>query len=125
MDGWIGLDWILLRGLVQLEHLAVLIREVIGGTTTRIGPLTKPERILSRIGRKEESLYVALYMITSRSNKKSTGLIRTGRLVYICFGKITKLYSILQVYRLEGSDDKCLFQKITRILSSVGSSGPH
>ena len=23
-DGWIGLDWILLRTLVQLEHLAVL-----------------------------------------------------------------------------------------------------
>ena len=29
LDGWIGLDWILLRSLVLLEHLAVLITLII------------------------------------------------------------------------------------------------
>ena len=52
---------------VEAQDILVLPTRETGSVrmskTTRIGPLTKLERILSQIGRKEESLCVAPYIV--------------------------------------------------------------
>ena len=64
MDGWTGLDWmdwILLRKLVLLEHLAMLINIILGGSS-RLGKNPKFRR---KKGLKAPlSTYLVIKMIT-------------------------------------------------------------
>ena len=78
MDGLDGLDWILLRGLVQLEHLAVLKTIIMTNCATSCFEIMKSwprERssVLTKIGEAspqlEKSFLINIYVERERAAK--------------------------------------------------------